>query len=457
MSVTVRFAPSPTGNIHIGNARTALFNWLFALKNNGRYIQRFDDTDLARSKQEYADNILYDLHWLGIFPDAVAYQSKRFDRYAEAVEQLKAHGALYPCYETAEELDLRRKVKLSRKHPPIYGREALALTDEQKAKLEAEGRKPHWRFLLPNFVSDPKKTRRTDIVWTDIIRGEETVDLASLSDPVLIREDGTYLYTFTSVVDDIDMGVTHIIRGDDHVTNTGVQIALFQALDAEPPEFGHHNLLTTSTGEGLSKRTGALSLASLRESGIEPMAVASLAALIGTSESVHATRSMSELADHFDPAAASKSAAKFDPADLVTLNKTILHAMPFKEAQDRLGALAIAGESAEAFWNAVRGNIDKLADALMWWKIVQKGPKEPVEFPEEDREFLDKAFDLLPPDPWGPNTWKEWTAAIRKESDRKGKALFMPLRLALTGLQSGPELADLLPLLGREGTLARRP
>ncbi len=249
----------------------------------------------------------------------------------------------------------------------------------------------------------------------------------------------------------------HIIRGDDHVTNTGVQIALFQALDAEPPEFAHHNLLTTVTGEGLSKRTGALSLASLRESGIEPMSVASLAALIGTSESVHAAHSMSELAEHFDPSAASKSAAKFDPADLVTLNKAILHSMPFKEAQDRLGALAISGENAEPFWNAVRGNIDKLSDAVMWWKIIHKGPKEAVEFSAEDREFLGKAFDLLPADPWGGDTWKEWTGAIRKATDHKGKALFMPLRLALTGLQSGPELADLLPLLGREGTLARRP
>lgn len=457
MSVTVRFAPSPTGNIHIGNARTALFNWLFALKNNGRFIQRFDDTDLARSKQEFADNILYDLHWLGIFPDSVAYQSKRFDRYAEALEQLKAHGAVYPCYETADELEARRKQRMSRKHPPIYGREALALTEEQKAAFEAEGRKPHWRFLLPNFVSDPKKQRRTPIIWEDMIRGEETVDLASLSDPVLVREDGTYLYTFTSVVDDIDMGVTHIIRGDDHVTNTGVQIAIFQALDADPPEFGHHNLLTTASGEGLSKRTGALSLASLRESGIEPMAVASLAALTGTSESVQPMHSMNELAERFDPADASKSPAKFDPADLITLNRAILHNMTFKDAQDRLGAFAISGEIAEPFWNAVRGNVDKLSDAIEWWRIVRKGPVEQPEFSDEDKDFVEKAFELLPDGPWGRDTWKAWTGAVREATGRKGKALFMPLRLALTGLQSGPELADLLPLLGREGTLARRP
>jgi glutamyl-tRNA synthetase len=457
MTVTVRFAPSPTGHIHIGNARTALFNWLFALKNGGRFIQRFDDTDVERSKQEYADSILYDLHWLGIFPDMVAYQSQRFDRYAAAVERLKAHGALYPCYETAEELELRRKVRLSRKQPPIYGREALKLTDEQKAAFEAEGRKPHWRFLLPNFATDPKKMRRSLISWTDVVRGEESVDLSSVSDPVLVREDGTYLYTLPSVVDDIEMGITHVFRGDDHVTNTGVQIALFLALDAEPPQFGHHNLLTTASGEGLSKRTGALSLGSLRENGIEPMAVASLAALIGTSEAVEAKHSMSELARDFEPSQASKSAAKFDPADLTALNRTILHGMSFKDAQDRLGALAISGELAEPFWLAVRGNLDRLSDALSWWQVVRRGPAEHVEFSAEDREFLDQAFDMLPEEPWDHDAWKTWTHAVRDATGRKGKALFMPLRLALTGLQSGPELAELLPLMGREGTLARRP
>lgn len=457
MNPIVRFAPSPTGNIHIGNARTALFNWLFALKNNGRFILRFDDTDVARSKQEYVDSITYDMHWLGIFPDAVAHQSHRAERYAQAIEQLKAHGALYPCYETAEELDLRRKVQLSNKKPPIYDRKSYLLTDEEKAAYEAEGRKPHWRFLLPNFASDPAKPRRTQIKWTDMIRGPEKVDLATLSDPVLLREDGTCLYTLTSVVDDIDVGVTHIIRGDDHVTNTGVQIALFQALDAEPPAFGHHNLLTTASGEGLSKRTGALSIGTLRESGIEPMAVASLAALTGTSENVEAAPTMKALAEHFDPAQASKSSAKFDPIDLESLNRAILHQMPFAEAQDRLGALAIAGPKAEAFWSLVRGNIDHLSDAAAWWDILRKGPAEHAAFSEDDLAFLRQAFDLLPPEPWGPDTWKAWTSAVRDATGRKGKALFTPIRVALTGLQSGPELAGLLPLLGREETLARRP
>lgn len=457
MTVTVRFAPSPTGHIHIGNARTALFNWLFAMQRGGRFILRFDDTDTARSKQEFADSILYDLHWLGIFPDAVEYQSRRFDRYDAAVEQLKAAGLLYPCYETPEELDLRRKVRRTRNLPPVYGREALKLTAGERAALEAEGRKPHWRFLLPNFAGDPFEPVRSDVHWNDLVRGEETVDLASLSDPVLVREDGTYLYTLPSVVDDIDLGVSHVIRGDDHVTNTGVQIAIFKALGAEPPDFGHHNLLTTVSGEGLSKRSGALSLAGLREAGIEAMSVASLAVLIGTSENVELAPTMSVLAQKFDPAATSKSAAKFDPAELEGLNRALLHTTPYAEVQNRLMALSISGVQAEPFWNAVRGNLDRLSDASAWWRVVRDGPSEKVEFSEEDFDFLNRAFDLLPEEPWAPDVWKRWTNAVKEATGRKGKGLFMPLRLALTGLPSGPELADLLPLLGREGTMARRP
>jgi glutamyl-tRNA synthetase len=457
MNVTVRFAPSPTGRIHIGNARTALFNWLFAQKHKGRFIQRFDDTDVARSRQEYADSILYDLHWLGIFQDATEYQSKRFDIYDAAVEKLKAAGLLYACYETAEELDLRRKVRRTRGLPPVYGREALKLTKEQVAEYEADGRRPHWRFLLPNFTSDPLEPERTEIRWNDLVRGEETVDLASLSDPVLVREDGTYLYTLPSVVDDIDLGVTHVIRGDDHVTNTGVQMAIFRALGAETPVFGHHNLLTTVSGEGLSKRTGSLSIQGLRESGIEPMAVASLAVLVGTSENVQAMATMADLGEHFDLATTSKSASKFDPDELLVLNRALLHHMPFAEARDRLSLLGISDERAEPFWMAVRGNLNRLNDAEGWWWIVNDGPKEKPEFSDEDAAFLREAFDLLPQEPGGASVWKDWTDAVKQATGRKGKALFMPLRLALTGLSSGPELADLLPLSGREGTLARRP
>lgn len=457
MTVTVRFAPSPTGHIHIGNTRTALFNWLFALKHRGRFIQRFDDTDVERSKQEYANAILYDLHWLGVFPDVIEYQSKRFDLYGVAVERLKGAGLLYPCYETAEELDLRRKIRRTRGLPPVYGREALKLTADEIQALEAEGRRPHWRFLLPNFGEDPFDTRRTDVHWVDLIRGEETVDLASLSDPVLQREDGTYLYTLPSVVDDIDFGITHVIRGDDHVTNTGVQIALFRALGAEPPVFGHHNLLTTVSGEGLSKRTGALSVGSLRQSGIEPMALASLAVLVGTSENVSAVPSMAELAQRFDPAQTSKSASKFDPADLSVLNRALLQSMDFDAVRERLAALGIAGDDAESFWIAVRGNIETLAEAVIWWRILKEGLLHASDLSEEDRSFVRQAFDLLPEEPWDRSTWKNWTEAVKEATERKGKALFMPIRLALTGLPSGPELADLLPLLGREGTLARRP
>jgi glutamyl-tRNA synthetase len=457
MTVTVRFAPSPTGHIHIGNARTALFNWLFAMKNSGRFIQRFDDTDVGRSRQEYADAILYDLHWLGIFQDATEYQSKRVDSYEAAVAHLKKAGLLYACYETPEELDLRRKIRRTRGQPPVYAREALTLTHAQIAEYQSDGRKPHWRFLLPNFSGDPLEAKRTDVTWTDLVRGEETVDLASLSDPVLVREDGTFLYTLPSVADDIEMGVSHVIRGDDHVTNTGVQISLFRALGAEPPIFGHHNLLTTASGEGLSKRTGALSIAGLRDSGLEPMAVASLAVLVGTSENVHAVATMTDLAERFDLASTSKSAAKFDPADLIVLNRALLHEMPFSEARDRLAAFGISGDQAEPFWLAVRGNLEKLADAANWWRILRQGPEAEAELPEKDREFVREAFDLLPPEPWDRGVWKTWTNQVREQSGRKGKALFMPLRLALTGLASGPELADLLPLLGREGTLARRP
>ena len=457
MTVTVRFAPSPTGHIHIGNARTALFNWLYAQKHGGRFILRFDDTDVARSKAEYADQIQRDLHWLGIHADVTVHQSARFDTYHAAVARLKEAGLLYPCWETAEELERRRKIRLSRRLPPVYGREALKLTAQEKAAFEAEGRRAHWRFLLPNFAADPFSPQRTEIHWDDLVRGSQTVDLASMSDPVLVREDGSFLYTLPSVVDDIELGVSHVIRGDDHVTNTGAQIALFRALGAEPPVFGHHNLLTTVSGEGLSKRTGALSIKSLAEDGIEPMAVASLAVLIGTSESVAAIPSLEELAHRFDPAATSKSAAKFDPAELGTLNRALVHAMPFSRAEARLAALGIHGEDAEAFWNAVRGNLDRLDDAALWWEIVRHGPREKPDFSDEDIAFLRAAFEELPLEPWDGATWKLWTGRVKDRTGRKGRALFMPLRLALTGREQGPELADLLPLLGREGTLARRP
>ncbi|MBB6259495.1 glutamyl-tRNA synthetase [Paenochrobactrum gallinarii] len=457
MTVTVRFAPSPTGYIHIGNTRPALFNWLFALKNGGNYVLRYDDTDVERSKQEYSEAIAVDLDWLGVKPSRVEYQSKRFDVYQRAVDKLKEAGLLYACYETAEELERRRKIRLTRRMPPVYGREALKLTEEEKAAFEAEGRKPHWRFLLPNFAENPFETRRTEVHWDDLVRGPQTVDLASMSDPVLVREDGTYLYTLPSVVDDIDMGITHIIRGDDHVTNTGVQIAIFEALGARPPVFGHHNLLTTVSGEGLSKRSGALSIGSLRDSGYEPMAVASLAVLIGTSENVVPVATMAELATKVDVAATSKSSAKFDPSDLDALNRALIHQYTYADVADRLAAVGIEGEQAESFWLLVRGNLERVADAALWWPVVFGDLNDKPEFSDEDRDFVRAAFDLLPAEPWDNTTWKSWTKQVQSETGRKGKTLFMPLRLALTLKDSGPELAELLPLLGRERTLTRLP
>lgn len=455
MTVTVRFAPSPTGYIHIGNTRTALFNWLYALNHGGKFVLRYDDTDVERSKTEYAEAIAVDLDWLGIKPDRVDYQSKRFDVYAKAVEKLKAAGLLYACYETADELERRRKQRLARRLPPIYGREALKLSEAEKATFEAEGRKPHWRFLLPNFENDPFVTTRTEVNWDDVVRGPQTVDLASMSDPVLVREDGTYLYTLPSVVDDIDMGITHVIRGDDHVTNTGAQVAIFRALGATPPSFGHHNLLTTISGEGLSKRTGALSVGTLRRDGYEPMAVASLAVLIGTSENVAPVPDMQALGARFDPTATSKSAAKFDPAELDNLNRALIHDMPFEKVEERLATFGIEGANAAAFWLVVRGNLDRVSDAAIWWRVVNDELDPRPVLSDEDRAFVAQTASLLPPEPWDHETWKNWTGQIKTVTGRKGKGLFMPLRLALTGAESGPELADLLLLVGRDKTLGR--
>ncbi len=457
MTIITRFAPSPTGYIHIGNARTALSNWLFSKSQNGKFVFRLDDTDVERSKQEYADAIGRDLAWLGIVPDAFYRQSDRFAVYQARAEFLKEKGVLYPCYETADELERKRKLRLARKMPPVYTRDALKLTPADIAELEAQGKKPHWRFLLPNFKSDPFKPERTEVHWDDLVRGYQTVDLASLSDPVLIREDGTWLYTMPSVVDDIDMGITHVIRGEDHVTNTGAQIALFRALSAEPPVFGHHNLLTTVSGEGLSKRTGALSIGSLAAAGYEPAAVASLAILTGTSDSVEAQKDMASLAKLFDLSHVSKSAAKFDPAELDLLNRTLVHHMPFEEAKGRLAEMAISGPIAQAFWETVRGNIERVSEAKIWWDIVTVKKAEDEVLPEADLEFARSAFDALPDADYDASTWKAWTDAVKKQSGRSGKSLFMPLRIALTGRSNGPELANLLPLIGKARTLARRP
>ncbi|MGI9371179.1 MAG: glutamate--tRNA ligase [Hyphomicrobiales bacterium] len=436
MTVKTRFAPSPTGLIHVGNARTALLNWLFAKKHSGTSLLRFDDTDTERSKEEYAVAIAQDLDWLGTPPDETARQSERFERYDEVASKLRADGRLYACYETPEELDAKRKRQRLRGMPPVYDRTGLNLSDEERANLEAEGRKPHWRFLL----------NQSDVTWTDLIRGDVTIDAASLSDPVLIRADGTYLYTLPSVTDDIDFGITHVIRGEDHVANTGVQIQIFAALDADVPTFAHHNLLTGADGRGLSKRLGALSIGALRDQGLEAMAVASHAATIGTSDPVLPHKSMDDLVELFDLSKLSRAPARFDEAELRGLNAKLLHELDYDAVRERLEALGIGG--GDVFWNTVRGNIDVLGDATNWWSIID-GDVTP-DIAEEDKDFCTQARDLLPADPWTGDTWKEWTGAVKEATGRKGKSLFMPLRKALTGLSHGPELVGMLPLIGRE-------
>ena len=435
----VRFAPSPTGHIHIGNTRVAFLNALFARREGGTLILRFDDTDLGRSKKEYADSIETDLRWLGIPPAMIVRQSERFDLYGDAAGRLKAVGRLYACYETPEELEFRRKRQLARGLPPIYDRAALKLSSEDGARLEREGRRPHWRFRLEH---------RT-VTWTDLVRGESHVDCGSLSDPVLVREDGTYLYTLPSVVDDIDLKITHVIRGEDHVTNTAVQIQLFEALGSGAPIFAHHNLLTTVSSEGLSKRLGHLSLAGLREAGYEPQAVASLAVLVGSAEAVRPVADIDELARLVDFAHISRAPAKFAEDELEHLNARLVHEMSYAQVRERLEALGIGG--GEAFWLAVRSNLTKVPDAAEWWPVVQ-GPVLPV---IDDPGFAAKAAEALPAAPWDGSTWKVWTEAVKSATGAKGKALFMPLRQALTGRDHGPELAALLPLIGPEKVRAR--
>jgi glutamyl-tRNA synthetase len=431
--VKVRFAPSPTGRIHIGNARTALFNWLYAKKRGGQFVLRYDDTDVARSTREFADGIAEDIAWLGIVPDETARQSDRFDAYAVAAEHLRKSGRLYACYETAEELEYRRKRQMAMHRPPVYDRAALKLTEADRAKFEAEGRKPHWRFLLEH----------RDVKWTDLVRGEQSIHAASLSDPVLVREDGIYLYTLSSVVDDADMKITDIIRGEDHVTNTAVQIQLFEALGSAAPRFGHHNLLTLPSGEGLSKRLGHLSLKALREEGYEPAAVAALAVLIGTSHAVEPVSGLDELMAKVDLADVSHSAAKFDPAELGALNARTLHQMPYAKVDARLAALGVTG--GEVFWLAVRGNLERFADAAVWWKVVASDET----YTSDDHELIAAARSALPAEPFDETTWGAWTKAVGVATGKKGRALYHPLRLALTGREQGPELKALLPLIGR--------
>jgi glutamyl-tRNA synthetase len=439
MGYTVRFAPSPTGRLHAGNIRTALINWMFARQKEGRFLLRLDDTDRERSTQEFADGIREDLAWLNLDWVSEVKQSDRFPLYAAAVERLKAGGRLYAAYEKQDELELKRKRQLARGKPPVYDRAALKLTDADRARFEAEGRKPHWRFRL--------ETR--DVVWNDLVRGEQHVDAASLSDPVLVRADGTYLYTLPSVVDDIDLGITHVIRGEDHVANTAPQIQLFEALAAAPPAFGHHNLLVGGDGQALSKRDGALSLKGMREEGLEPLAVASYAATIGTSDPVAAHASLHELVANFAFGKLSRAPARFDLDELRALNAKLLQLLTYADVAGRLKKLGIGG--GENFWLAVRGNLGTLADAKAWWHVVE-GPLNPI---IADATLCGEAAALLPPEPWDGSTWERWADDVKQATGAKGKSLFGPLRLALTGRAHGPELKALLPLIGRTRALAR--
>ncbi len=437
--IRVRFAPSPTGYLHVGNARIALANWLFARHAGGRFLLRLDDTDRERSKPEYAVAIERDLAWLGLDWDERLRQSERLERYAAAAETLKRTGRLYPCFESEEELRAKRELRRKRGLAPVYDRAMLALTAEQRRAAEAGGKRPYWRFRL----SDGAET------WDDLVLGRRQVKLAAISDPVLIRADGTPLYTFTSVVDDIDTAITHVIRGEDHISNTGVQRDLFTALGASPERirFAHLPLLVGSDGEKLSKRLDSLSLRGLARDGVEPGAIVAYLARLGTGRDPE-PMTLAALAEEFDLGRFSPSPARFDMGQVLALNRRLLQGLPFAAVAERLPTGAT-----EAFWLAIRGNLDLMSEARGWWEVVS-GTIVPAEV-EGEAEFLHTAEALLPAEPWTGEVWRQWTEALKAATGRKGRELFRPLRLALTGEEHGPELAMLLALMGRARAVQR--
>ena len=427
----LRFAPSPTGYLHVGNARIALANWLVARRAGGEMLLRLDDTDAGRSRPEFAQGIEEDLRWLGLDWDGFARQTDRLAHYAAAAERLKASGRLYPCFESEEELNWKREQRRREGRPPLYDRAALRMTAEQLERALANGREPYWRFRLGVATAE----------WEDGVLGRRAVKLPSLSDPVLVRADGSFLYTFTSVVDDLEMGITHVVRGEDHVTNTGVQLDIMQALGRTAPAFAHLPLLTDSDGGPLSKRIGSLSLRQLRRDGVEAASVTGYLAALGTSRDPAPARPR-ELVEGFSLDHVSASSPRFDLRQMLALNRKLLHAMPFEEAQARLP------EGADArFWDVVRGNLDLLGEAKHWWEVTA-GRIVPATQPEE-AALLRAALDTLPPEPWDGETWRGWTEGLKGATGRKGRALFLPLRLALTGEEHGPDMAALLPLIGR--------
>ncbi len=431
---TTRFAPSPTGWMHIGNLRAALMNFAIARQNGGEFILRIDDTDQERSKQEYVDGIKDALTWLGISWDRIEYQSKRLERYEAAKQKLIEMGRLYECFETPTELDLKRKKQLNMGKPPVYDRAALDLSEEEKDKLRAE-RGSHWRFKLD----------RERIEWTDGILGDISIDAASVSDPVLIKESGQFLYTMASVVDDVEMGITNVVRGSDHVTNTATQIQMIQALGGTVPAFAHHSLLTGPQGEALSKRLGTLSLKDLREKGIEPMAIMSLMARLGSADPVELRANVQEVIDGFDVTKFGAAPTKFDTEDLLPLTARINAAKPFADVKDEVLALGVPADLAEKFWDVVRENITFMSDMKDWWSLFQNGT--PGLVADEDKEMVDTALGLLGDAPYGPDAWKDWTNAVKDATGRKGKGLFMPLRKLVTGRTNGPDMGDVMQLM----------
>ncbi len=441
MSVVTRFAPSPTGYLHIGNLRAALFNYLIAKKAGGEFILRLDDTDPERSTQAFADAIKEDLEWLGMGWDRLERQSDRLDLYAAAADTLRDKGRFYEAWETPTELDLKRKKQLNMGLPPVYDRAALALTDAEKEALRAERGQGVWRFKLDH----------ERIEWTDGILGDLSIDAASVSDPVLIRADGQVLYTIASVVDDTDMGVTHVVRGSDHVTNTATQIQIMAALGHPAPAFAHHSLLTGPQGEALSKRLGTLALRDLREAGMEPMALLSHMARIGSSQPVDLVGSVDELAEGFDLAHFGSAPTKFDVEDLWPLTARVLHETPYDEVSGEIATLGVPDEIAPAFWDVARANISTRAEIAEWWALFRDGATPMVA--EEDKAFVEQAFAMLPDLPYDAETWSTWTSAVKEATGRKGKGLFMPLRKAVTGLERGPEMADVMRLLQVKPTL----
>ncbi len=439
MTTVTRFAPSPTGLLHLGNIRTALINWLYARTNNGKFILRIDDTDLERSKDEYISQIKYDLDWLGIDFDETFNQSSRFDRYREQFDKLKADGRIYPCYETPEELERKRKLLIAAGGKQVYDRSAMELTDQQKKDYEAEGRKPHWRFLL--------KTER--MKWDDLLKGEIDIDLTSLSDPVLFREDGVPLYTFSSAVDDIDYGITNVIRGDDHTSNTAVQVEIINALDQNKITFAHHALLKASSGDKLSKRDNVISISSFREANMEPISILSLLATIGTSNSIELKDNIDQIKSEFKLSTISTSPGRIEIDVLNALNKKKVQKYNFSEIEERLKK--IDEKIDQKFWETIRGNLNVVEDIKQWTDIVFNS--ETIK--PSDKDYIKIAMELIPDDPWNDETWGLWTSAIKEKTGRKGKELFLPLREAFTGLNHGPEMKLLIQLLGREKIIER--